>query len=116
MGSWLTGGSVNRERPKHRDLLRVLPDGDVVRNDIARAVQQEHEQRAIKSAVGFVDKNKAKPNEPLFILRAQDALAADVVAYWIWRAELAGVPKRKIEGARAALKAMKRYPGRKTPD
>ncbi len=58
----------------------------------------------------------AGKNEPVFPLRGQDALAVDVVAYWIFRAEQIGVNKRKIASAKKVLKAMKRWKGRKTPD
>lgn len=57
-----------------------------------------------------------KTGEPVFLIRAQDALAVDVVAYWIFRAEQIGVSPRKIASAKKVLKAMKRWKGRKTPD
>lgn len=57
-----------------------------------------------------------KDGEPGFLLRGQDALAVDAVAYWIFRAEQLDVNKRKIASAKKVLKAMKRWKGRKTPD
>jgi hypothetical protein len=59
--------------------------------------------------------NKAKPKEPVFLLRGSDWLSAFVVDYWCYLAELEGVPKGKIQSAKAVARAMKRWPGRKTP-
>lgn len=59
---------------------------------------------------------KAKPDEPVFILRAQDVLAADLVDAWATQANLLGCPWDKVREARELAKAMREWPGRKSPD
>lgn len=56
------------------------------------------------------------PNEPIFILRAQDVLAADVVREWARRAEALDVISTKVREARGIAKEMEQWPTRKTPD
>jgi len=58
------------------------------------------------------------PQEPVFILRAQDMLAPDVIARWIDQAVLQSVPKSKIEGAVMCLRAFFEWPNwkKKFPD
>lgn len=60
--------------------------------------------------------NKAQYGEPIFILRAQDALAADLVREWADRAELNGCAQLKVEDARLTAELMDQFPGRKFPD
>lgn len=55
-------------------------------------------------------------NEPVFILRGQDALATQVVQYWIILAEKAKVPMSKLTEAREALVDMHNWPSRRLPD
>ena len=43
--------------------------------------------------------NRIPDDEPVFILRAQDRLAAETVAYWIWLAKCRGVNADKIRHA-----------------
>lgn len=59
---------------------------------------------------------KAADDEPLFILRAQDALAADLVFLWAARAESRGCPSEKVTEARALASRMLAWPSRKDPD
>jgi hypothetical protein len=59
---------------------------------------------------------KAVSNEPVFVLRAQDQLAADCVEKWAMLAELVGVNPDKIRDARDIVKAMREWPNRKVPD
>ncbi len=47
------------------------------------------------------------PDEPLFVLRAQDLFAPDIVTAWAEVAALRGVPEAKIEEAMKVVKAMK---------
>ncbi len=42
---------------------------------------------------------KVGDDEPIFVLRAQDALAPETLQYWISRAEIRGVPKMKTDEA-----------------
>lgn len=44
---------------------------------------------------------KAAWHEPLFILRAQDALAPTTVSMWVMLGRLVGVPQAKLEAAAA---------------
>lgn len=55
-------------------------------------------------------------DEPLFLLRGQDVLAADIVDLWCDKAEKAGVPKAKVDEARLCVQAMRTWPHRKRPD
>jgi hypothetical protein len=54
--------------------------------------------------------------EPLFILRAQDQLAAEVVRYWATLAEANGVRSGKVRDARRLADDMDSWPTRKKPD
>ncbi len=60
--------------------------------------------------------NKANFGEPVFLLRAQDEFAADLVRLWANRVEEAGGDAKKIVDAREIADAMEMYPGRKVPD
>lgn len=69
--------------------------------------------------------SKAAPNEPVFVLRAQDALAHIVVDYWARLVqlnltqdgrELSEAVKKKLEGAFDVAGEFARYPNRKMPD
>lgn len=68
--------------------------------------------------------NKAHPNEPLFVLRAQDRIAPEVVRYWAHLAS-GGAPAEyimpahlsvKSDEALAAAARMEEWPTRKMPD
>jgi hypothetical protein len=60
--------------------------------------------------------NNARDDEPIFVLRAQDSLAADLVRQWASTAERAGCGMEKVAEARAVADAMDRWPTRKLPD
>lgn len=60
--------------------------------------------------------SKARDDEPIFILRAQDILAPIVVKYWATLASDAGVSGNKCRGAWDLANAMKQWPDRKLPD
>lgn len=62
---------------------------------------------------------KAAPNEPIFILRAQDTLAPSCVEAWADLAAALGTPFAKVREARELAEKMKRWQRRhgcKTPD
>jgi len=59
---------------------------------------------------------KAHPDEPVFILRAQDALAADLVERWASEAQGVGCPWDKVLEARNLAEEMRRWHTRKNPD
>ena len=59
---------------------------------------------------------KAAPDEPVFILRAQDNLAAELVELWAIRARAAGVPQDKCLEAEDCAEQMFRWHTRKNPD
>ena len=63
-----------------------------------------------------VSLTKAKDDEPIFVLRAQDRLAADAVRHWADRAEQSGSTPAKVAEAREIADAMDRWPSRKLPD
>jgi hypothetical protein len=58
----------------------------------------------------------ARDDEPIFVLRAQDRLAADIVRQWADAAERAGCSGEKVIEARAVADAMESWPARKLPD
>jgi len=78
---------------------------------MARAKDEIEMAKSGKGCLG-----KAHPDEPVFILRAQDSLAAALVLEWADRAELLGCPFEKIVEARALAAAMFAWPTRKFPD
>ncbi len=61
--------------------------------------------------------NKAAPEEPLFVLRAKDRLAANMVRAWAATAENSGTHEpEKIAQARALADQMDEYRKRVHPD
>jgi hypothetical protein len=63
--------------------------------------------------------NKAADDEPVFVLRAQDAIAPDVVRLWAGRAWQAGVPQAKVNEAydlASQMQAWQREHSAKVPD
>jgi hypothetical protein len=60
--------------------------------------------------------NKARMDEPIFILRAQDTFAASLVRLWITMAQAQGVPQGKLDEARLCAQAMEIWPSTKVPD
>ena len=54
--------------------------------------------------------------EPVFLLRAQDELAGDVVRIWALRAEDIGVSRCKVNCARDRSTEMDDWPTKKLPD
>lgn len=59
---------------------------------------------------------KAADDEPVFVLRAQDMLAADLVDTWATQAHVAGCKWDKVREARELAQAMREWPRRKNPD
>lgn len=59
---------------------------------------------------------KLGPDEPFFVLRAQDKMAPFLVRQWVTRAERHAVNPEKIAEARAIATAMEQWPGRRVPD
>lgn len=54
--------------------------------------------------------------EPVFILRAQDILAAGIVETWIVRGKHHGVHPDKLASAQKIADAMRAWPTKKVPD
>lgn len=50
--------------------------------------------------------DNAAPDEPLFVLRAQDMLAPEMVREWAYRAKVMGVPDEKTDEARRCADQM----------
>jgi ribosomal protein L7Ae-like RNA K-turn-binding protein len=59
---------------------------------------------------------KVATDEPIFVLRAQDILAPEVVRAWARQAKEHGTPAVKVHEALALADAMERWPTRKYPD
>lgn len=68
------------------------------------------------SAVGKGCLGKAADDEPVFILRAQDALSADLVELWAIRAKAVGCTWDKVREARELAEQMRNWHTRKNPD
>lgn len=59
---------------------------------------------------------KAAPDEPVFILRAQDIHAADLVEKWAIWARTGGCTDGKVDHAFEIARQMRDWPNRKQPD
>lgn len=59
---------------------------------------------------------KAAPDEPLFVLRAQDRLAPATIRMWARMAEENHVRHELVEEARRCADDMEKWPTRKMPD
>ena len=59
---------------------------------------------------------KAADDEPVFILRAQDSLAADLVELWALRSKALDCTWDKVREAFDLVEQMRRWPIRKNPD
>jgi hypothetical protein len=62
---------------------------------------------------------KAADDEPLFVLRATDEIAPQIVRWWAREAELAGTPREKVMEAHQLADAMLAWQeshGAKVPD
>lgn len=59
---------------------------------------------------------KAAENEPIFVLRAQDNLAPELIREWAYRARYHGCPKEKTDEALKLADLMAAWPNRKYPD
>ncbi len=69
------------------------------------------------SAVVALEQLKKIPiNEPVFILRARDPIAADIVRYWAWRAQCLHVNYDKVAEAREIATRMEIWPDKQLPD
>jgi len=60
--------------------------------------------------------SKAADDEPIFVLRAHDKLASEVVRFWASLAEENGTPYETTEGAKRVAMKMEKWPTRKIPD
>lgn len=62
------------------------------------------------------DPKSIPADEPVFVLRAQDALAADLVELWAMRAQSMDCTWDKVRSAHAIADEMRRFRKRKNPD
>lgn len=62
--------------------------------------------------------NKAADDEPVFVLRASDITAPDVIEFWVTNAVLKGarLTQDKLDHAVAMVIAMREWPLRHLPD
>ena len=68
---------------------------------------------------GVTSFEKAAEDEPVFVLRAQDMLAPEIVREWAYRAQCEGAPIAKCDEARAIANDMEQWQiahRRKVPD
>lgn len=73
-------------------------------------------EELVKATQGKGCLAKAHPNEPIFILRAQDKLAATLVRTWADLARKHGCPDEKVIEAYDIAFKMAHWPNRKFPD
>ncbi len=59
---------------------------------------------------------KVKPNEPIFVLRAQDKYAPALLRLWADLADSTGCPAHKVQEVRNTADEMETWPTRKYPD
>jgi len=60
---------------------------------------------------------KVAPDEPIFVLRAQDRLAPMVVRYWaVLASQLANISAEKAQEAYELAGLMEQWQGRRNPD
>lgn len=59
---------------------------------------------------------KAGLDEPIFVLRAQDIHAADLVEKWAIWTRAGNTPEHKVDEAFRIVEAMRDWPTRKQPD
>lgn len=65
------------------------------------------------------DDSNVPEEEPVFVLRAQDIVAPEIVREWAYRAAMMGTPREKIVEARKLADAMEDWQiahHRKVPD
>lgn len=55
-------------------------------------------------------------DEPIFVIRAQDPMAVQIVQAWADEAEKQGVAPKKLFSARNCAREMKEWKPRKLPD
>jgi len=63
--------------------------------------------------------DKVAPDEPVFVLRARDIIAPEIVREWAYRAQCEGAPIEKCDDARRIADAMEQWQighRRKVPD
>jgi len=53
--------------------------------------------------------NKASDSEPVFVLRAQDALAPQVIRHWAYKALQMGTPLEKVREALNSAQQMEEW-------
>ncbi len=69
------------------------------------------------SAVAAIEQLKSMAiNEPVFVLRARDPIAADIVRAWAWRAQCLHVNADKVEEARRVATKMDKWTTKQLPD
>lgn len=70
-------------------------------------------------ATGSKCYENAADDEPIFVLKAHDKLAPEIVREWAYRAMVAGTPQVKVDEARRLADEMENWQvanGRKVPD
>lgn len=84
------------------------------------ASQEIHKVQDIPAQYGQTHRfnclHKLQPNEPFFVLRAQDLLAPHLVEQWAMNAEKQGCDPAKVQEARRCALHMMAWKGRKYPD
>lgn len=67
-------------------------------------------QAEIDNLLAKIKAGKLAPDEPLFVLRAQDCLAPQVIGSWLSYARVAGVPQSKVLEVVGILEEFRNWP------
>lgn len=86
------------------------------RREVCKALELPYGSSVKDVLVALQGRTRNATDEPLFTLRANDALAPGAIRSWILRAQSLGVNKEKLDGARRILEAMEAWPNRRLPD
>lgn len=106
---------MKQVKEKVTDAVEIVPDPPLV-----PPMPQVHEVKDTPSQYGQAHRfnclHKLAPNEPFFVLRAQDLLAPHQVEQWAMNAEKSGCDPAKVLEARRTALDMMSWRGRKYPD
>lgn len=100
--------------PERRDEMDAYREWRVRQDELNEENQMATKAVELNNPVSCF--NKAAENEPLFVLRAQDKFAAELVDRWASILEAEGGNPEKVAEARKLAAAMRDWPNQKTPD
>ena len=96
--------------------FKVKAIAKAISDATANPIDEEQIEKIIREHVGDSCLAKSSDDEPIFVLRAQDALAPYAIKLWAERARWNGLSKEKYDEALAIAHRMTEWPSRKHPD